>query len=108
MPSSSTMPSLSRMRASAAWMTADEICALYAVSPDSLALYRQRGTLASQLRGGRPVYDAQAAATIFRRRGVATSVTDERSFGRLGTVTLGEPALAISAHGAGARSHVTR
>jgi hypothetical protein len=107
MPSSSTMPSLSRMRASAAWMTADEICALYAVSPDSLALYRLRGTLASQLRGGRPVYDAPA--TIFRRRGVATSVGDERSFGRLGAVTLGEPAaLTIAAQGAGARGHVTR
>jgi hypothetical protein len=79
-------------RSSGSWMTADEISAAYAVSADTLALYRQRGALPSLVRGGRVVYDVETAASIFRRRGATSSMgdaSDARSFGRLGAVTLG-------------------
>jgi hypothetical protein len=91
------------------WMTADEIAAIYAVSPETLALYRQRGTLPSLMRAGRPLYDAATAASIFRRRGVTTSISDERSFGRLGVVTLGSaPLTALPGIGNAVRAHATR
>lgn len=67
---------------------------MFAVAPSTLELYGQRGTVPFFTDGqGRRLFDAEAVASIFRRRGTSPVVAPERSFGRLGSVTLGEPPL---------------
>jgi hypothetical protein len=73
------------------WSTAAELALVFAVAPDTLELYRQRGTLPSRLDpGGRRLFDAATVATIFRRRGAASAQVPAHSFGRLGEVALGQ------------------
>jgi hypothetical protein len=79
------------MLTSATWSSADDLSIVFAVSPGTLELYRQRGTLASYVDArGRRLYDGAAVGAIFRRRGAPAVQTLAGSFGRLGEVTLGE------------------
>jgi hypothetical protein len=80
------------MSSNAAWSSAADLALVFAVSADTLELYRQRGTVASRLDpAGRRVYDGAAVSAIFRRRGVPLAPVASASFGRLGEVTLGQP-----------------
>jgi hypothetical protein len=72
------------------WLCAEDVSAVFAVAPSTLELYSLRGTLPSFVERGRRLYDAQAVATIFRRRGAALAQPAAGSFGVLGAVTLGE------------------
>ena len=72
------------------WLSAERLAAVFAVTPSTLELYRQRATLGSTVDGqGQRLFDAAAVATLFRRRGAAPAPVAEGSLGRLGEIALG-------------------
>lgn len=86
--------------ASTHWLCAEDVSTVFAVATPTLELYSLRGVLPSFVDGrGRRLYDPQAVAAIFRRRGAVVPQPGPRSFGVLGSVTLGAPPVQAAGQG---------
>jgi len=72
------------------WLSAAELSRMLVVGPERLLAYASRGDLPCKWnQQGKPLFDADYAATLFRGRGVALEATSPHFLGVLGSTRLG-------------------
>ena len=74
------------------WLSAEDICAQYAVKPSTLLIYSNRGNLAYQVTPhGKKLFNERHVASMFPPRAMDAKQSDAINLGTLGYAVLGKP-----------------